>query len=660
MIKLGPNKFLLERSSELAQVRGTGRIFLDVEGRRRGEELNEHGNDPYNGDTACLWSICWTDGPAYAIPVRMRSATESLRNLEVQHVRDWLRDTLSNATSWANHNVKFDAHFAWVEAGAELPPDAAWECTLTQAKIYSSDLMSYGLKELSGKWLGFDTTQLDRVRAYLDGYHLPRNMKANDYALVPVDLLGSYGCDDTLMNRELFHYMEGKLHSPDWQDLLPTWNMEKALTPCLFDMEREGLRVNSKATRVARAMAMHLQIKLATEISELVGDGFSNSPAFMYSLFIGKWGLPVLARTKPDKDGKGGGNPSFDKDALKMYLSHPEVTVDPVKLDVVRKIQAFKKEQTFCSLFANVLEEKADRRSRVHPMYNQVVRTGRMSCKEPNAQQFDVRAKQLIFTDTPDHVFLDCDASQVEFRFIVHYLQNMDAVTAYNLDPRTDFHTWVAELCGIPRKPAKNVNFAHGFGAGMKKVISMLQGEETIIAEANAMIEDRIARGLLDPINRLQAFRQFTKRRGMEVYQTYHAKLPELKIMSKYAEERAKERGYIRNLYGRRRNLPSNRAHIAFNTAVQGSAMDLIKRRIIETAPRNWPELKTSGITQRANVHDSVVFHGLRDAVDEFRPAILEKLEAVESKLSVPIRWDSDICEVTWKENTMLDKIGAA
>lgn len=636
MLQLGPRHYLAESLSDLPRPR-PGLVFLDVETRIRFDEpekLNEGGLYPYLGDKACLWSIAFDDdGPAIAVPIRMRNSP----NLPVDAVNRWLADILLAADGWVNHNVKFDAHFAHVD-GVEVPDRLELIDTVVLAKLIDSDRMGHRLKDLLRDWLSYDTGSQDRVKAFLAGFKLPRNRKAQDYALVPSDILGYYGCDDVLGNRELYRYM--LKHLPD--QVVPTFEMEKRLTPVLFDMERLGLRTDEQELKKERLRSLHKQIAMATKVNELTGTEFADSSAYTYALLIGKWGLPVLVRD-PDS-----GNPTFKYEALLQYLSHPEVVVDPMKVEVINLLLSLREEETFCSLFVDVFLEHRDPRGYVHPSYNQIVRTGRMSCEKPNAQQFNPRAKRLILTDGPGCVFLDADASQIEFRVIVSYIKDEAAIAAYNEDPRTDFHSWVAKLCGIKRKPAKNINFAKAFGAGRAKIVSMLSADEDIVAAVTAQVEQDIASGLCPEEERLNAFKAICKAKGEQVYETYEARLPSLKTTAQKAQVVARARGFVFNVFGRRRHLPQRAAHVAFNTLCQGTAMDIIKRRMIDTAPRYNPELRRDGITLRANIHDDVLFHGELEAIQKWQPWILAKLETSEPAIRVPIRWDSHVIPDRW------------
>jgi DNA polymerase-1 len=638
MLELAPGHLLATSVLDLPKPR-PGRVFLDCETRYHKdepEELNNGGLFPYLGDRACMWSVAFDDeGPAVAVPFRMRSSP----NLPVDGVLRWLRDLLQVATHWTNHMVKFDAHFAAVD-GALFPETCQLECTNVLAKLIDSDRFSHDLKDLCREWIGADYQSEDRVKAFLAGYKLPNRRKAKDYALVPSDILGFYGCDDVLHNRSLFRHCLENLP----EQVRPTWEMEKKLTPVLFDMEREGMRTDDQELRKSRIVSIHKQIKLATRLNEITGTEFADSSAYSYALLIGKWGLPVLDRDKKT------GNPSFKYESLLLYQGHPEVVADPIKSEAIATMLKLRDEETFCSLFVDVFLEHRGEDGKVHPSYNQLVRTGRMSCVKPNAQQFDGRAKSLVLTDSADDAFLDADASQIEFRFIVHHIKDESAIAAYIANPRTDFHQWVADLCKIKRKPAKNINFATAFGGGKAKIVSMLASDESIVSAVGSEVGAAIAAGRLKPENRMVAFKELCWRHGEAVYNTYHERLPTLKPTALRAADVARARGFVFNIYGRRRHLPQKGAHVAFNTLCQGGAMDLIKRRMIATAPRYNSELRADGITIKANVHDALLYHGHRDAIAKWRPWILEQLEAPEPLLRVPVVWESEVKTERWEK----------
>src|SRR5215469_14731109 len=113
-------------------------------------------------------------------------------------------------------------------------------------------------------------------------------------------------------------------------------------------------------------------------------------------------------------------------------------------------------------------------------------RSLRFSYSNPPLQQMAARDEEVaplirgVFLPEEGEVWAKPDISQQEFRFIVHYATKLkltraqEAAERYRADPNTDFHDLVAELTGLDRKQAKNVNFAKAFGAGVRKFAAMI------------------------------------------------------------------------------------------------------------------------------------------------------------------------------------------
>ena len=97
-----------------------------------------------------------------------------------------------------------------------------------------------------------------------------------------------------------------------------------------------------------------------------------------------------------------------------------------------------------------------------------------------------------MFLPEEGEVWAGCDASQQEFRIAVHYaaMHNVPktniALDRYRADPDTDFHAFAAQLTGLERKHAKNVNFAKIYGAGVRKFAAMIGKPES---EAKAIYD---------------------------------------------------------------------------------------------------------------------------------------------------------------------------
>ena len=326
----------------------------------------------------------------------------------------------------------------------------------------------------------------------------------------------------------------------------------------------------------------------------------------------------------------------------------------------------------------------------IHPTFNQAVRTGRMSCSEPNMQQLDDFVAGLI-EPRPGYSIISSDASQIEFRMIVDYINNPRCIQAYNSNPDTDFHDYVAELVKsvvgikIGRSPAKTLNFQHGFGAGKRSVINAVAANDDIVKAVKEKVD---ALNLPTMQLKLEESNRMLIEMGTAIYEAYHKALPELKPTAKAAEESCKAinrrlglapssnairhwYGWIQNRYGRRRHLPYaeyrtdfktkdsyDRAWLAFPTVNSSTAADLMKERFVSIMRDCVQDLPIYGLCL---VHDECVWEAPTELANDPRLArdMIATLESPKVTFKVPIRWSIGISDKNWLDaSTGVEKGG--
>jgi len=463
--------------------------------------------------------------------------------------------------------------------------------------------MRYGLDHLSRDWLKKDISHHERLmKPYL------KNNK--DFGWIPTDIMAHYGTDDVYTTRELHKYI--LQHTPD--ECSRVCDIEDRMTKALYHVERSGMNINVVEVQSTQLKTLYRMSQIEEELERVLGFAIkASSDEDCFDVLCNMHGLPVIAWTDA-------GSPSFDKHALRSYKTYPGAPIEVIDL-----MLEYRRLSTFNSVFLSTyLDLNID--GVLHPSYNQTVRTGRMSCMKPNMQQLMPEAKELIIP-RPGHVLVSADYSQIEYRLIVHYIRDMDAIAAYSENPDQDYHQWVADLCGVKRKPAKTINFLMGYGGGKRKLISALSVDPDVVGSIEAG----------DPIE----FKRLAESRGEDIYNTYHAKMPGLKHTSREAEVLCRQRGYVKNLYGRRRHLPADHARKAFNTVNQSSAADLMKERMLELMKR----YEVIG-----SVHDEIIITMPADAYDEeTRKDIACILETPSVSLRVPIRTGVGSSSTNWK-----------
>lgn len=633
MLDLGDNRWLVQDPSELPQWFNADELFLDVETKRVFDHKDHGGMYPWKGDRIAGVALSIDHDPKVLyVPVR-HTRTRIHKNIPEQVYQAWLKRVLGGAKKWINHNVIFDAifaHFDGAEFGGEL-----WD-TLTLSKIHDSDRMGHGLKELCRDWVDFDI-QEGIIKALL------KQLKTKSYADLPTDTCGRYACNDVRGNRLLYRFLQQYIEP----GVDRVWTHEAALTPVLFDMEIGGLATDYHELQIDHATCGFKKINLETKIAEFVGREFKNHHTWYKEVLLNQLGYPVLA-TKYEK-GVDSGNPTFDKEAMALYAIHPKTLGDPELADLFKNIMEYRQEAQHHGLFVIPFMLLRDEKGMIHPRYNQVVRTGRMSASRPNSQQNNKRSKRLLHP-RDGYGFISCDYSQIEFRLIVHFIKDLAAIAAYAKDPWTDFHQWVADMVGIDRKPGKTMNFRIGYGAGKHNVETALVKEPVIIEAISHTVNEMIAAGEAQPNQQHDLFRKLCAERAAEIYDEYHETLPGIKSTSKLAERKAKQRGFIFNPHGRRRHLPRNQAHKAFNSLVQGEAMDIIKERMVALSPRYNQRIRELDIRIVANVHDEILFEAPLDVM--YDPAVhaylIEVLESPSITYRVPIKCGLGISSQNW------------
>ncbi len=622
MRSLSNGATLIQKVNELPNLSGCKEIFCDFECTSFDRE--EKALLPFHGHRIAGIAITADQfNESWYVPIRH---TDESWNLPIKPAIKWLKGILGKNNDWINHNVKFDAHFAkrdGINFGGRLID------TNVLAKLHNSDRMDHKLKPLCREWLGMEMAEEDKIKVYL------KEVGSKNYGDIPADFLGAYACEDVIGNRNLYRFLCEKRP----ESLERVWEMEIKLTPALFDMEEYGMHVDPKEIAIEQYKSVNQQIQWNDDLVRTIDQELNcNSSNQIYDLLVNQFGLPIMGRTKK-------GNPSFDHEAMVAYSAHPAVLGDEKINKAIKLIGKIKKESTFQSLFLDNFVKKQVN-GILYPDYNQVVRTGRMSCRGINAQQFNERAKKLI---KAHDMILTCDYSQMEFRLISHYIRDRGAIKAYQDDPRTDFHQWVADECGTKRKPAKTLNFMMGFGAGKAKVTRELSANPDIVEEVARHVNKLLAAGKIKEADRNRVFKRQCHDKASKIYTIYHNRLPGIKQTSSRATSAAKNRGFVFNLYGRRRHIPLDFCYKAFNAIIQSSAADIMKESLIATAPRYNKFLKDRGIHMLATIHDSVDFEGSKESIadPEVHVHIRNLLQTINVDLSVPIIVDMGMSTVS-------------
>ncbi len=426
------------------------------------------------------------------------------------------------------------------------------------------------------------------------------------------------GCYEAYTAFEAAGVLEKKLEACGMDKLFA--EIEMPLLFVLYDMEREGVKVEGEALKIYGEQLGGRIVELEKEIYGLAGETFNiNSPKQLGVVLFEHMGLKNGKKTKSGY--------STAADVLEKLA--PDCPV-------VEKILEYRQLTKLKSTYADGLANFIGGDGRIHGKFHQTITaTGRISSTDPNLQNIPVRMElgrliRKVFVPKEGCVFVDADYSQIELRILAHCSGDEQLISAYKnaqdihrMTASQVFDTPFDEVTDLQRRNAKAVNFGIVYGIssfGLSQDLSITR------KEAAQYIEN--------------------------YFQTY----PGIKAFLDDSVAHAKEKGYVSTLYGRRRPVPELKSsnfmqrgfgeRVAMNAPIQGTAADVIKIAMIgvngELARRN---LRSRLILQ---VHDELLIEACEDELEEVKGILREQMEGA-ADLKVPLIVDMHVGN-TWYE----------
>ena len=180
---------------------------------------------------------------------------------------------------------------------------------------------------------------------------------------------------------------------------------------------------------------------------------------------------------------------------------------------------------------------------------------------------------RALFKASKGCVFGKIDYGQIEYRLICNIAcgkSGEEVREQYRKNPHLDFHQYVVDLTGLSRKYAKNMSFGVSFGMGLPSMAKNFG---------------------------------WTMEHAEEIAEAYHSKMPFVAPTLALVGDMAKERGYIKTVYGSHARLhDKKKAYTMLNRYTQGSGGECLKCSIVQAYKEGiWKELKVAN-----TVHDEL------------------------------------------------------
>lgn len=544
---------------------------------------------------------------AYYVPV---GHTDTTSNLDLALVTENLKEILEDESiKKVGHNLKYDLE---VLRRYEIELKGIGFDTMVASYLLNPSFRQHNLNYLALEHLDHKMIPISDL--------IGSGKKQKNFAQVPVDDACNYSCEDVDFTLRLKEIFGPKLSFLSLEKLF--FEVELPLIEVLAEMEMVGVSIDvAHLQKLSKQLENQLE-KLSLRIYDLAGKKFNiNSPQQLSQVLFEDLKLPSVRKTAK-RTGL-----STDTGVLEtLAKEHPL----PGILLEYRQLSKLK------STYIDALPRLVNRRTkRIHTSFNQTVTaTGRLSSSDPNLQNIPIKTalgKQIRKAFIPgDKNFriLSADYSQVELRILAHFSGDHTLLNSFKKGE--DIHNRTAsEVFGIridrvtpeERAIAKTTNFAIIYGVS---AYGLSQQTNMTVQEAAMFID------------------------------VYFKRYPRVKSYIDEMIELARKQGFVTTLLGRRRYIPeinsSNRQkrefaeRTAINTPIQGSAADLIKVVMIDTA-KKLKDKKSKMILQ---VHDELVFEVHKDELVFVKEMVKDKMENTVD-LEVPIKVDINVGE-NWLE----------
>lgn len=537
-------------------------------------------------------SICFKDHEAYYIPVPPDQA-------QAHKIAHALRPVFENESiRKIGQNLKFDMQMLMnyqVEVNGELFD------TMIAHYLIQPDL-KHSLDYLAEVYLNYHMVPIDDLIG-------PKGIHQKNMRDVEIGIIKEYACEDADITWQLYNLLKREIIRLNLSALSMT--IEMPLIKVLAEMENAGFKISQENLEAYSAILKNDLMEIETSIYDLAGERFNiGSPKQLGEVLFERLQIAEGAQKTKTKQYSTG-----EEVLAKLADKHP----------IVNKILDYRALLKLLNTYVDALPKLIDKQTvRVHTSLDQAwVSTGRLSSRNPNLQNIpirDQRGKEIRRAFIPccsGHVLLSADYSQIELRLMAHLSQDENMINAFANN--ADIHlSTAAKIFKVPesevtpamRSKAKTANFGIIYG------ISSF--------------------GLSQRLN-------ISRSEASDLIQGYFSSFPGVKKYMENAIRKAKEKGYVETIMGRRRFLPdihSANAIVrgvaernAINAPIQGSAADVIKLAMVNLQNVLRHNYKSYLILQ---VHDELILDVDANELNKIKEIVRSEMEQV-MKLSVPL-----------------------
>jgi DNA polymerase-1 len=550
--------------------------------------------DPLNSEIVAL-ALSWEKGTGYLIHFpESRQETEAI--LEI------IRPLLENRNILKiGQNIKFDIQ---VLGNYGIEVSGPLFDTMIAHYLLEPD-MRHNMNLLSEVYLSYSPVHIESLIG--EKGQSQKNMRS-----VPADRLKEYAVEDADVTLQLKNIFEPGIKNEGLSELAA--GIEMPLINVLADMERNGVMLNGKELNAIAETLRNDIINLEKEIYSFAGTEFNiSSPKQLGDILFIRLKLDDKARITKTKQ-------FVTSEEILQRLTH--------KHPIVEKVLEYRGLRKLLSTYVEALPKLADKKTgRIHTSFNQAVAaTGRLSSNNPNLQNIPIREERgreirKAFVPEEDYIFLSADYSQIELRLMAHLSRDKNMISDFLSG--NDIHAATASKI---------------FGVDINDVTREMRGKAKT---ANF--------GIIYGISSFGLSERLTigRKEAKELIDGYFASYPGVKVYMDESIRKAREKGYVTTMFGRRRYVRDinsrnqvvrgNAERNAINAPIQGTAADIIKIAMIRIHDKLKNEKYRSKMILQ--VHDELIFEVFEPELETIKKMVLHEMSNAAS-LAVPLRVD--------------------
>ncbi len=406
-----------------------------------------------------------------------------------------------------------------------------------------------------------DTNSKVSLDFLAEKYLMHKNIKYEDviqkndnFANISLEMATNYSCEDADITFRLFNIFTEKLKGDGLDKLMH--EIEMPFNKVIIEMEENGIYLDKKYLKeYGKELGKELEL-IENEIIKSIGIDFNlNSPKQMHEILFEKLNLKLPEKMKKD---------STDIKVLESLREQHESIENLIKHRRIAKLKS-----TYTDNLIELINYKTNR---LHTSFIQTrTATGRITSINPNLQNIPIKDEKgrkirKAFKPENGNIFISADYSQIELAILAHLSQDEALIKAF--ENNKDIHIETAsklfkieekEITPNLRRIAKSINFGIIYRMSdfrLAKELGITKEEAKGFINSYFDSYPKIKEFIINQIN-------FVKNTG-------------------YSETILKRRRYIKEINSNNYLERSAAERIAINSAIQGSAADIMKIAMIK------------------------------------------------------------------------------